>query len=164
MKRLLIILGLVFTLGSCSQEFYCKHCPTTTTVTTDTVHTIDTVEVEKRIVIPADTVTLHDSIPCPDYDKTEKGKRGTVRVTIKDHKLTAECICDSIEMKLKQLTIIDKMHTRRNEVKVIEKAVPRKQSWWNKTMIIGGYILSVIILLAVAYGIYRLLKALRLVR
>jgi hypothetical protein len=164
MKRLLIILGILVTLGSCSPEFYCKHCPTRTTVTTDTVHTVDTIEVEKRIVIHAETVTLHDYIPCPDYNKTEKGKRGTVKVVIKDHKLTAECICDSIEVKYKQLTILDKLRINRNEVTVKEKSVPRKLSWWNKTMVILGYIFSLEILLALAYGVYRLLKSLRIIK
>ena len=164
MKRLLIILGLVFTLGSCSPEFYCKHCPTTTTVTTDSIHTVDTIEVEKRIVIPADTVTLHDSIPCPDYDKTEKGKRGTVHVKIKDHKLTAECICDSIEVKYKQLTILDKLRIDTKETKVIEKSVPRKKSWWSRTLEAAGYTFMSLLLLALVYGAYRLMKALRIIK
>jgi hypothetical protein len=152
-------------LGSCvSIKRACEFCPTSTVVTRDTVHTRDTIEVEKRVIIPADTVTLHDSIPCPDYDKTEKGKRGTVRVKIKDKKLTAECICDSIEVKYKQLTILDKLRIDTKETKVIEKSVPRKKTWWSQTLQACGYTFLSLLLLALVYGAYRLMKALRIIK
>lgn len=165
MKKILIILSTILMLSSCvSIKRACEFCPSTTTITTDTIHDSITIMVEVPVFIPADTTVLYDSIPCPDYDKTEKGKRGTVRVKIKDYKMTAECICDSIERKYKVKVWVDRLTINRKEEKVIEKSVRKDLSWWNKTMIVGGYIFFSLILLAVVYGIYKLLKFLKIIK
>jgi len=155
MKRLMIILGTILVLSTgcitqqrCNQLFPPK--------VTDTIIVKDSVSVKDTIItILRDTVAIEDTIPCPDYEKEIKGLRSHIKVLIKDHKLTATCICDSIELKLQQYTYWHSIEHNHTELRTIN---PKKISWWRQTIEVGGYIFFGLILLAIAYGIYKFIK------
>ena len=106
MKRIIHILILVASvlglLSSCSQECYVnKYCPKVK----DSVSVIREVKdslVYRDSIIkePGEVITVHDSVPCPDMVIEKKGKKGRVRVQIKDSIMTAECIIDTTEIAL----------------------------------------------------------------
>lgn len=98
MKFLLSIMVASLAFCSCGKKPIIK----TETVTKDSI-------VERTVVVPRDTtiyiagdsVTIHDSIPCPDveYSNEATSKDGRVKaaVSLKDGKLKVDCKADSLQ-------------------------------------------------------------------
>ena len=161
MKRIIIILGTILMLSSCITQQKCNQL-FPPQVKDSTIVQVDTVWRDSIVTIPSDSVVLIDSIPCPDYEKEINGLRSKIKVLIKKGKLTATCTCDSIEMKLRLATIKEKVSRFRTETRFSE--TKSKDSWWNTTVKVGGYIFISLLLLALIYGIYRLLKFLKIIK
>lgn len=134
MQRLIVILIAAVFLCSCSNEFYCKHC-VTTTVIKDSSHTEVKDSLAKRdttIFIPGEVIWIHDSMPCPDIKIEKKGKQGSFKIEIKDSVLTGECIIDTAQVSISWLEhhkkeIIQKFH---NEFKAVVVKVKEERTWW----------------------------------
>lgn len=154
----MIILGAFLVLSSCSPDFYCKRCPSTTIIKDSIIVETDTIWKDTIVTLPQDTVSIVDTLPCPDYEKEIRGLRSRIKVLIKDHKLTATCTCDSIEIKLAQATIRQKITHLHSELRTVEKTVPRKKTWWSQTVMAAGYTFLSLLLLAIVYGIFKFIK------
>jgi hypothetical protein len=104
MKRIIPILILVASLSgllsSCSPQYYVnKYCPKVK----DSIHVERIVRdslVYRDSIIkePGEIITIVDSVPCPDMKYEKKGKKGSIKVEIKDSVMTAECIIDTTEI------------------------------------------------------------------
>lgn len=161
MKKLMFILVAILVLSSCVTREKCNQL-FPPQVKDSLIIQIDTIWKDSIVTIPSDSVILTDSVPCPDYEKEINGLRSKIKVLIKKGKLTATCTCDSIEMKLRLATIKEKISRFRTETRFSE--TKSKDSWWNTTVKVGGYIFISLLLLALIYGIYRLLKFLKIVK
>ena len=85
--------------SSCSKKLQ----PTIETVYRDSI-------IERKVIVPKDTtiyiagdsVSIHDTLPCPDYEAKETSKTGklTASVSIKNGKLTATCKQDSLQKRI----------------------------------------------------------------
>lgn len=104
MKYITTILLLTFTmllLAGCSK----KIAPTIEVQYRDSI-------VEKKIIVPkdtiiylsGDTITMYDVLDCEDYYKADSSKNLTLSVKIKNGKITATCMQDSLQ---KRITILE---------------------------------------------------------
>jgi hypothetical protein len=152
MKLLFVIGLLLLTLASCVTQKRCFEKFPPQVITKDSVVFKDTtIYVKQKIVIPGDTVTLTDSIPCPDvkYHKVVKSPSGktTAKVDIDKGKLTVDCQTDSLTKVIDSLRIeIKTKESYHNEVKIVEKPVTKAPAWvW--FLLIGVAIVTVLVIL-----------------
>lgn len=129
-KRLLNVLMIafvaMFVLSGCTR----KLTPQVVTVYKDSTVTTynykDTLVYIMRDSVVIDSIRVNvDSTGLPQLKPVKvKSKNAYIKVGIKDGKLTAEGGCDSLELRLKQLTIEhNRVVSEKNEtVQVIEKA------------------------------------------
>ena len=131
---LCVILSLL--LSSCSPNFYCKRCPS---ITKDSIFIkeTDSVVVHDTILkFKSDTAIIHDTVPCGDFIKEFHSGRASIKVKVKDSILTAECICDGIEAKLRYYEyfhkqILKSYHTEQRTAFVKKKTgFGRFKDWW----------------------------------
>ncbi len=84
--KALVLIGIIFLSVSC------RKAPARSERVTDSVR----VEVRTRevpVFIPGDSVTVRDSVPCPDMNLSAKSDRTRVDVKIKDNQLSATATC-----------------------------------------------------------------------
>ena len=100
-----LVIGLIvlaFCLSSCSRNFYCRHCPPETVKDSVFFEIHDSAVVhDTTIVVKSDTAIIHDSVPCADFKRVFHSGRASIEVEVKDSVMTAECVCDGIEAKLR---------------------------------------------------------------
>jgi hypothetical protein len=70
-------------------------------VVKDSIHTVTNTVIETKdsaVYVPGDSVTIHDSIPCPDVTYSKEVTKGkiTAKVTIGNGKLQVDCKYDSL--------------------------------------------------------------------
>ena len=133
MKKLTILL-LVIGLVSCSKRL----TPSVETVIKETI-TTDTVYVpkEKIVTIPGDSITIHDTIPCPGlvYHKEVTSKSGNVKATVDINKgnLQVDCKTDSLIQRIQWLEAHSKQVTTLEKTVTItpppKRWIPR-WVWW----------------------------------
>jgi uncharacterized membrane protein (UPF0136 family) len=123
-KTLLIIFASSALLTSCSR----KTLPGTTTVITKTDSIVETktaIQKDTVIIIQADSVTIHDTIPCPDviYHKEAYSDGGNIKATVDINKgrLTVDCKTDSLVQQISWLEWQLKSERWVNENKTVEK-------------------------------------------
>lgn len=140
MKILLSLLLLCATVG-CSKKIQ----PTIVTLERETVKVITK---DSLIKLPADSVIVHEVIPCPDvsFEKTQKSESKKLTVTAKIAKgtLTIDCKTDSLLQRIKWL---EQQKDKVKEVTVKETIVKRyipKWVWW--LILINALYLSVRVL------------------
>lgn len=96
---------------------------------------------DTTITIPADSVGIHDTIPCPDvvYNKKVVSSSGkiTAAVNIKNGKIIVDCKADSLQREIDSLTTITRQKEKyrtvttviEKPVEVVKTKVPR-WVWW----------------------------------
>lgn len=140
MKILLSLLLIYATVG-CSKKIQ----PTIVTLERETVKVITK---DSLIKLPADSVIVHEAIPCPEviFEKTQKSESKKLTVTAKIAKgtLTIDCKTDSLLQRIKWL---EQQKEKVKEVTVKETIVKRyipKWVWW--LILINALYLSVRVL------------------
>lgn len=135
MKSLLTIGLLLLTFASCVTQKRCFEKFPPQVITKDSVVLKDTtIYVKKLIVIPGDTVTLRDSIPCPDvqYHKviTSPSGRTQAKVDIDKGKLTVDCQVDSLNKVIDSLKVtLQQKESYHSQTQVVEKPVYKTPVW-----------------------------------
>lgn len=120
-------------------------------IRTETVFRTDTVIVERPQIIERiqtlDTLSVIDN----PYARSE----AVVSKGILHHSLEAKAIKESVPVQIKTVYKDSLVYKDRVITETIEVAKPL--SWWNSTMIRLGYVLLVLLLLAIARTIYKLI-------
>lgn len=171
MKKIMFLLALVVVAlmsTSCSSQFYCKFCPTTTT----TIHTIevkDTTIIKEiirdttiTVILPADTVITVLVVECDSLGFAQmkehviKSKNMVARLKIENGKLTQNIthLLDSLDVTIqirdREITNL-KSHIENLDKKEI-KQVPHIPKWVKILAWIGA-VLSLLILITLIYNI-----------
>jgi hypothetical protein len=99
MRYILLILSIVL-LGSCSQQYYInKYCPKVKdSIRVERVVEDSLVYRDSIIKEPGEVITVTEKVPCPDMKVEKKGKKGSIKIEIKDSIMTGECIIDTTEI------------------------------------------------------------------
>lgn len=130
MKYFLIILAFAFT--SCATQQRCYRLFPPQIITKDSVITKDSIIYKSvKVSIPGDSVTLHDTIPCPEANlhKEQKSKSGrtTATLDIKNGNVTVKCHEDSLTCTIDSLKeIIRIKESYHAQVKTVDKPVVKK--------------------------------------
>lgn len=129
MRNLIVILILSVLTASCSR----KTVPQLRTITKDSIITkTETKYKDTTIFIPGKEVIITDTLPCPDYFKTETKDGLTATASIKNGDMKVRCAADSLLIELRflqqQLTWTQELKQQTIEVpvEVIKHKVP---SW-----------------------------------
>jgi len=75
-------------------------------------------------------------VPCGDFKKEFHHRRVNIRVEVKDSVMTAICVCDSVEQKLRYYEhihreIMKKFHSEERTMSVKKKTgFARFKDWW----------------------------------
>jgi hypothetical protein len=144
MKNLMIILVCLFA-ASCSRKIV-PHSDTV--VKENTVEKIVYVKKDSLVKMPGDSVTLHDTIPCPGvvYHKEAVSKNGTLKTTvdIKDGRLDVGCKADSLQARIEWLEVHGEKVITKTQTTTItppaEKYIPKWVKWL--IAITGLYIIA----------------------
>jgi hypothetical protein len=145
MKIIQIVTGviIILLLNSCNPQKYCAKRFPPSIVEIEKTNTKEILR-DTSIYIPGDTVKIIDTIPCPELiNKSiiKKSGRATVKFNIKDNKITAEALCDSLEkviqLKDKEITILKD----RKEIQIIPK------EYIPKYFLYSGILLPIVLLL-----------------
>lgn len=142
-NKFALLMGLIFLLAlllcSCNRQYYIdKYCPKVK----DSIRVERVVEdslVYRDTVIkePGEIITVTDSVPCPDMKIEKKGKKGSIRIEIKDSVLTGECIIDTTEVAFnwiehhkKELVGYFRSQVHQVTVKAPKTGFARFKDWW----------------------------------
>lgn len=115
----IVFMNSCVTLNRCKQKFGNMQPDTAYVIQVDTFEVTIKADTVKTTVA-GERVTIKDSIPCPDlinkkYSGTSKKGNVKIDVEIKDNKLTADCIADSLEQVIitlqKEKTILKQQLT-----------------------------------------------------
>lgn len=96
---------------------------------------------DTTIYIPGDTVSIHDSVPCPDAKYSKEVKKGgtTAKVSLNNGKLDVECKTDSLQLiiqmlrreviRLSNFISVERTTTEQVPLEVPKPYIP-KWVWW----------------------------------
>lgn len=168
MKKYILLLAVVASLmlTSCSYEFYCKRCPTTTTHTVEIKDTVIIKEILKdttiTVILPADSVITVMVVQCDSMGMAQmketviKHKNMVATLKIQNGKLYQNIthLLDSMEVtvqyKEREITNLKSRIENLSQVKEKEvKYIP----WWAKVLSWIGGIALLLILLFIVYNI-----------
>lgn len=130
MFKYLMIISLIV-LASCSK----KLVPQTQTIIKENV-VEKTVYVPKDSIVkvPGDSVTLHDTIPCPgvNYHKEVMSKKGITKATVDIHnnQLSVDCKTDSLSARIQWLEAHSDKVTTKTETTTITLPAKRYIPKW----------------------------------
>lgn len=155
MKKLLILLSIILFSSSCITKQICdKRFPPELK---DSIYVHDTTYVWDTIVkFDERTIEIHDTVPCDDFMINKDSNGLHIVIKVKDGKLTAICKADSLEKVIHFMKTVRSISRYKELIRTKESFKPI--SWWNRTMIIGGYIFFGLVLIAVGFGIYKLIR------
>lgn len=171
MKRHLLLLVVVASmmLTSCSYEFYCKRCPTTSTHTIEIKDTVIIREILKdttiTVYLPADSVITVMVVTCDSMGLAQmketviKHKNMVATLKIQNGKLYQNIthLLDSMEVtvqyKEREITNLKSKIEKLSQVK--EKKV-KYIPWWAKTLSWIGGIALLLLLVVVVWNISKL--------
>lgn len=156
MRFLTTIFILIITLASCNK----KLVPGTNTVTVikdSIVHKDSIIYRDTTIVLPGETVTVHDVIDCPDvvYNKTVSSPTGNTIASVKINHgvLDVNCGADSLRVVIKNLETyiktLEKYKTIATNTTITlppKRYIP-KWVWW----MLGINIIYIVGRIAIAY-------------
>lgn len=170
MKRYILLLVVVASLmlTSCSYEFYCKRCPTTTIHTVEIKDTVIIKEILKdttiTVILPADSVITVMVVQCDSLGMAQmketviKHKNMVATLKIQNGKLYQNIthLIDSMDVvvqyKDREITNLQSRVESLSEVKEKEvKYIP----WWAKVLSWIGGVALLLILLFIVYNIAR---------
>lgn len=99
---IMIVASLLGLLSSCSPQFYInKYCPKVKdSIRVERITKDSLVYRDSIIKEPGEVIRITDSLPCPDAIYEKKGKKGSIRIQIKDSIITGECIIDTTEIAI----------------------------------------------------------------
>lgn len=156
-KIIILILFSLVVFSSCSRNFYCKRCPPVVKDSIVQVVKDSIVHHDSIVYTPADTVTITDTVPCQDFKKEFHGDRSYIKVVVKDSIMTAECICEAIETKLRwyeywHKEILKSYHSELRTIyeKRLKTGFARFKDWW-------FYVTAIIIVFLVVRRVLKLL-------
>lgn len=102
-----------------------------------------TVYVDVQVEVPGDSVTIYDTIPCPDvnYSFTKKSESGRTTATVKinNGRITVECKIDSLKAVIdSQAVKIKTIERHRSETKVVQAppVIKYRAPWWSWALLI----------------------------
>lgn len=166
----LLIIWALFVLASCdAQKRLQRHCDKCPKETKDSIITNTITETKyDTITTPADSSWYNALLECKNGKvviKDTTTKSGTTiakkpKVTIKDNKLTVECVCDTAKIihSYKQTnTVTEKFHTERIP-KYIEKELTKLQGWYMKIGKFVFWALAVLLILLILDIIFNILS------
>lgn len=154
-------LMILFTL-SLAFLFSCKTVQNNTeNTTTDSTHVeIKYVPKDTTIYLPGDTVVLVKYIECPDMDEVNlKHGKAKIKVKIKDSVLTASCVCEDLEFKVRLYEKMISAYRGHKQSTIITKTiqVSRVPKFVQVLAWIGGiYLLLTIILIILKITKYKI--------
>lgn len=144
--RILLLASMLFCL-SCVTRKKCAERYPPQIITKDSIVEKENITYrDTTIVVPGDSVQIHDSIPCPDvvYHKTITSKIGKTKASVHINKgrLDVDCKTDSLRAVVDSLVTISKtkeLHrteTIIHNVPVIKYRVPQ-WCWWYIVVTVG---------------------------
>ena len=113
----------------------------------DSTYVRDTfIMIVDTVVVPGETVTIRDTVPCPElnFSKTVKKNHVTAKVVIKNGKIDFECKADSLEALLN--TIRKERVTTRTRSSVSKPVIELKSYWYDVYFFRPFSILALLIL------------------
>jgi hypothetical protein len=137
-KRTYMLMGFIglASLAGCSHKM---QPPIIIRDSITTVIEVDSFWETHPVYVPGETITLHDTIPCPgvSYTATITGKTGRVTGSVKLHnnRLFFECKADSLTLVLDSLLRVNRtINTTKKETQIVTVEVPKryipKWVWW----------------------------------
>jgi hypothetical protein len=132
-------LAYLLLMTSCSQQYYVnKYCPKVKdSIRVEKITKDSLVYRDSIIKEPGEVITIHDSVPCPDMKYEKKGKKGSIKVEIKDSVMTAECIIDTTEIAFnwiehhkKEFVSYFRSQVHQVTVKAPKTGFARFKDWW----------------------------------
>lgn len=123
------LLGIIALMmcSSCSKDFYCSRCPIKDSVYTsihDTTIIRDTiVKIEERIL------TLHDTVPCADFELNRDSGGVKIQIKVVNHYLTASASCAALEIRLRMYDKIRTIYHSRELARFVSQKT--RPSWWS---------------------------------
>ena len=176
MKKLILLLTVVvaFLTTSCSQEFYCKRCPTTVIHTVELKDTVIIKEILKdttiTVILPADSVITVLIVECDSMGLAQmkehviKSKNMVARLKIENGKLTQNIthLLDSLEVTIQyKETEITNLKSKIETLKETkEKQIKYIPKWVKALAVVGGGSI-LMLLLVIAYNLNRLPRFIR---
>lgn len=114
---LLIVIGVLLT--SCVTEKACSKYWTDNRV--DSIYVHDTTVIRDTLIkIEERTVTLHDTVPCDDFEVNKDSNGVKIKVKVKNKVLTATASCAALEIKLRMYDKIRTMYHHRNQTRIVK--------------------------------------------
>ena len=157
MRSLLIFVLVLIGLSSCSKQYYIdKYCPKVKdSIRTERITNDSLVYRDSVIKEPGEIITVTEFIPCPDIKVEKKGKKGSIKIEIKDSILTGECIIDTTEIAFnwiehhkKEFVSYFRSQVHQVTIKGPKTGFARFKDWW-------FYISCILIVLWITFKILK---------
>ncbi|MDI3320009.1 hypothetical protein [Pinibacter soli] len=135
----LVIMYCAFLLFGCTTQKKCLERFPPQIITKDSIVLKDSpIYLRIYVPVPGDSVTMHDTFPCPDmiYHKEFKSASGRTIgiVNVKQGQLIVSCKTDSLNRIIDSLVHLQTKEVYKTETKIVEKPVVKYRMpgwcWW----------------------------------